>query len=168
VIFFAIYILAFGKIELLTPYFKDEFILAALQQHIYVNPNELAIPIIFFVLLIISVVLFYLKKNISAIAVLFISCALFVSAVMIIAVPRAERISQDAMIEFLKKTSVEKPNYEVRGFKSYAHYFYGKVEPKNTSNTTYVITKINLLSRIDTSDLNRLYAKNGFVFYKKK
>jgi hypothetical protein len=90
---------------------------------------------------------------------------LFAMSAMVVAIPRAEQISQNAMIEFLKNTSMEKPNYEMRGFKSYAHYFYGKAAPNNTSHSTYVITKINLLPHIDTSDITRLYEKNGYVFF---
>lgn len=167
-VFIAVYLLAFGKLDLITPYIKDDFALAALQQPFNVNPNELAIPIIFFALLVVAVLLFHFKKTVPAIATLTVGCAFFALSVMVIAVPRAERISQNAMIEFLKTTSVEKPQYEMRGFKSYAHYFYGKTEPGNTSNTTYVVTKINLLPRIDTTDLTRLYAKNGYIFYRKK
>lgn len=169
VAFIAIYVSAFGKLEWILPYVKDEYWVVALKSaNITANAAELVVPILFVVLLIISVVLFHLRKNAVAIGTLFVACAFFVATMSYLFMPRAERISQHAMIDFLQRTAIEKPNYEVRGFKSYAHYFYGKAQPNNASSITYVISKVNLISHIDTTDLNPLYEKNGFVFFQKR
>jgi len=150
------------------PSIADVFIQEALKAKIYWNAKELVVPIAFLLLLIMSIVLFHLKKNAAAIGTLLISSGLFAACILLLIVPRVERFSQHAMIDFLEKTAVEHATYEARGFKSYATYFYGQVNPQTNSKKTYVISKVNLLSKIDTTDLNLLYARNGFVFFEKK
>lgn len=159
-------LLAERRLELL-PYLKDDFAAACLQAAIYVQPNEIWLGVIFLVLVITSIALVYMRYIRVAVSLLLIASAVFFNTLLLQYVPRAERFSQHALIDFVRKTAIEQPNYEVRGFKSYAHYFYGQTEPNHRSNTTYVITKVNLVLRIDTSDLTFLYAKNGYVFYRK-
>lgn len=166
--FAGIYIFAYEKLGLIVPYIKDNFAVEALKQQFNVNPNELWIPVVYFLSLVMVVILMHIQKISWGIAMLIVSSMFFFNTLLVRFVPKGEQISQHAMIEFLEKTAIEKPNYETRGFKSYAHLFYGKKQLNNKSSATYVISKINLVSRIDTSDLEFLYAKNGFVFYRKR
>jgi 4-amino-4-deoxy-L-arabinose transferase-like glycosyltransferase len=150
------------------PEIHDLFALEALKAKVYWNIKEIIIPIVFFVSIVIAVITMHLNKKAIAVGTLFIASGLFASLIALLIVPRVERYSQNAMIDFLKKTSIENCRFESRGFKSYATYYYGQVSPTPSSDKVYVISKVNLISKIDTTDLTPLYSKNGFVFFQKK
>ncbi len=150
------------------PPMNDLFAAEAIKAKVYWNAKEIIIPAFFFLLLIATVIAMHLNRKAMAIGILLIASGLFASLIALLIVPRVERYSQNAMIDFLKKASIEDCTFEARGFKSYATYYYGQMNSSPTSPKTYVISKVNLLSKIDTSDLLPLYTKNGFVFFQKK
>jgi hypothetical protein len=98
-------------------------------------------------------------------------------------VPRVEKYSQAAMIEFIQSKKLEDCYVEVVGFKSYAQLFYkDKKQPASpneldanyilsgpTTKPVYVITRVDKLQTLDSPDrYTELYRKNGFVFLKKR
>jgi hypothetical protein len=95
-------------------------------------------------------------------------------------VPKIEQYTQGAALEFYEQKAQEDCYIETVGFKSYAHYFYAKVQPEHaitSSNTIdwkqsntkpiYLVCKIGNEKAIDTNFVKQ-YDKGGFVFYKKK
>jgi 4-amino-4-deoxy-L-arabinose transferase-like glycosyltransferase len=150
------------------PPINDSFVNEALTAKVYWNSKEIIIPIGFFCLIVTAVTAIHLNKKALAVGVLFITSGIFASLIALLIVPRVERYSQYEMIDFLKKAAIENCRFEARGFKSYATYFYGSVNIKPATQKTYIISKVNLLSKIDTTDLQFLYVKNGFVFFEKK
>ncbi|TAF60519.1 MAG: glycosyl transferase [Cytophagales bacterium] len=104
-------------------------------------------------------------------------------------VPKIERYSQGAAIDFYKSIASKQPAYVFTvGFKSYAHWFYSNLQPEAKPNNldsklwfewlmtqkldkpAYFVAKINKLQDLEPHRtlLDSLYSKNGFVFYKKK
>ncbi len=99
---------------------------------------------------------------------------------MIIITPRIEAYSQRAAIEFYRSVAEEDAYITTIGFKSYAHLFYGKINPPENKmlyekgwlltgeidKTTYIIFKINRKTRYlnEYPDLKVIDEKNGFVF----
>ena len=103
---------------------------------------------------------------------------------MLFVVPRIEKYSQNAAIEFYKNTSGQNYYVETLGFKSYADLFYFN-KPVPTHNKTSDMDYL-LKGNIDKSvyfvckntksdkyqkqypELKKLYEKNGFVFFVRK
>lgn len=98
-------------------------------------------------------------------------------------VPRIEKYSQAAAIDFYKSKAGEDCYVEVYGFKSYAYLFYTKKQPpKNTMDTdldrllkgevdkpVYIVAKVTSEEDMKSyTKLEKIGEKNGFVFYKRK
>ena len=128
---------------------------------------------------------FFVARNKQlATQLLFIAMGLccFVTSAML--APKVEAISQRANIEFFEARQKEDCYVETWGYKSYAHYFYTMKKPfsndsarnvdwlinsKNVDKPTYISIKIQDAPHFDTlPTLQKLYAKNGFVFYKRR
>ncbi len=122
--------------KLTLPTINDLFAVEALKAKVYWNSKELIIPVLFLFLIIASIIAIHLNKKAIAIGILLISSGLFASLIALLMAPRVERYSQNAMIDFLKKASIEDCRFEARGFKSYAIYYYGQISPAPTSNKT--------------------------------
>jgi len=129
--------------------------------------------------------LYYLSKNISkAILILFFATLLSVSLSIILITPKVEPYSQGAAIEFYKSKKDEICFIQPLGFKSYAHLFYAQKKPNinpdnyseellmkgETSIPVYCVVKINRSKEYEKyyPQLEKMYQKNGFVFYKKR
>ncbi|MDP2423450.1 MAG: glycosyltransferase family 39 protein [Bacteroidales bacterium] len=134
--------------------------------------------IIFFIL--------YAKKRSTrhAFASLFGSSFLFVILTIVVVTPKIEGYSQRAAIEFFKSLSHKDVYVETLGYKSYAHWFYGKVQPHIWDRAPEIVSNEWLLNgKIDKDayfsakihhkekymnqqpELQILYEKNGFVFF---
>ena len=114
---------------------------------------------------------------------LFSSVALSTFSAYAILLPKAEAYSQAALVEFFE--NAEPNSYKnVIDMKSYVPYFYGAVRPDGNPNSVYkhwllegeIDRPAYLASRIYRKDaiaknhpqLEFLYEKNGYVFYKRK
>ena len=111
---------------------------------------------------------------------IFVSTMLMAFFAMILITPRIESYSQRAAIEFYESVAEEDAYITTLGFKSYAHLYYGKVNPAenlsvyekgwlltgNIDKKAYIVFKINRKTRYlkEYPDLKILYEKNGFVF----
>lgn len=115
----------------------------------------------------------------KAVAVLFSSVVLFTFFTMILIVPRVERYSQRAALEFYEDLAGKDVYVNTLGFKSYAHLFYFKkpnqgpassnekrlLEEDLDKDAYFVIKNISKKHYLEKySDLTVLYEKNGFVF----
>lgn len=85
---------------------------------------------------------FLLKRNFEkGIPVLFLSVLLSTTLAAIVIAPRIEEYSQNAAIEFWQAHSTEPCYVESLGYKSYAQYFYGNVQPGIEKNPTFLAWK---------------------------
>jgi 4-amino-4-deoxy-L-arabinose transferase-like glycosyltransferase len=161
---------------------EDRFAADALKAVVYWDAKEFIIPIAFFIALIVGLILIGRKRVISGLATILIATCLFANLMMTIIVPRIEKYSQAAMIEFLQSKKSEDCYVEVLGFKSYAQlYYFDKKVPKTkqdldlnyivwgpTTKPVYIVTRVNKLGDFYQHDkFQELYRKNGYVFFKK-
>ena len=104
----------------------------------------------------------------------------FTLSVILVLVPRIEKYSQNALIEFFKSKAGQDVYLKNIHFKSYATYFYGETKPPSNQNfynddwlltgdidkDVHFVTKIHrapLMEKYD--DIKETGRKNGFVFY---
>ena len=149
---------------------------------VYWSSGDIAIPVLFALGIIVSLILLAKGKILGGISTLLITTCLFSLLTVALIVPRVEKYSQAAMIEFIESKKLEDCYIEVIGFKSYAHLFYKnkKAEsPKDldmnyifwgpTTKPLYIITRVDKIHVIDYPErFIEIYRKNGFVFLKKK
>lgn len=136
-------------------------------------------------LLIFGVILFlkYRQQAVKAAIMIYGATVLFISITLILIIPRVEGYTQRAAIEFYQSVAKEDAYIKPLGFKSYAHLFYGEKQIPDThlSNNTewlmtgetdktiYFVSKIHRKERFikEYPQLEILYEKNGFVFYRR-
>ena len=108
---------------------------------------------------------------------------IFTLSVILVLVPRIEKYSQNALIEFFKSKAGQDVYLKNIHFKSYATWFYGKTQPHlnqkyydenwlltgDIDKDVHFVTKIHrapLMEKYD--DIEETGRKNGFVFYIRK
>jgi 4-amino-4-deoxy-L-arabinose transferase-like glycosyltransferase len=172
-----------GADHITLPFFgQDRFAADAMGAVVYWSMGELLMPIAFFAALLIGLVLISRKKIMSGLWTILIATCLFTNLMMALIVPRIEKYSQGALIEFLQSKKGEDCYIQVLGFKSYADLFYAdKQMPADrkeldqnyllwvpVAKPVYIITRVNKLDGFYTSGkFQELYRKNGYVFFKK-
>jgi hypothetical protein len=105
----------------------------------------------------------------------------FIPVVLKVIAPRIEIYSQNSAIEFYEKLADEDCYVETIGFKSYAHYFYKKVQPWHARSEdeswlltgkidkpAYFVLKEGNLNNHLNAEMKELYRKGGFVFFKRE
>ena len=172
-----------GANHIQLPFFgQDRFAADALGATVYWSKGELIMPIAFFLALLIGLILIGRKKIMAGLWTILIATCLFTNLMMALIVPRIEKYSQAALIEFLQTKKTEDCYIQVLGFKSYAQLFYFDTkEPKTsqeldqnyllwgpTTKPVYIITRVNKLGVFYSKDkFLELYRKNGYVFFRK-
>lgn len=159
--------------EVFINYVKDEFAREALKTPVYWSAYDIRFGIAYLILVIVAVLLTQTKHVKWGTYLLLLSTALFVSAVMTFVVPRVEKYSQAAHIEFLESKQRENCRIQPGGFKSYAHFFYGRKQIPTTADadqTLYVVTKVNKVQQELkwNGNLREIYRKNGWVFLREE
>lgn len=149
-------------------------------QYIHMLPG-----ILFFIGVLLSVSFFIRKQQKSAFLVLFIACIAAMQSLLTLFAPRIEQYSQHAAIAFFKSLQGKDVYVKTLGYKSYAQYFYTRVQPGQRKEAkdeqwlltgevdkpTYFVSKITAKENILNTygqQLAFLYEKNGFVFYQRK
>lgn len=175
-------------IDLLKPYLlqpgriKDEFAKANLAAQVPWNGLE-KLP---GVMLLAGIILFLIRanKNIrSALVGLFLVSLLAINLTIVLIAPKVEPYSQGAAIEFYQSKQAEEAVVEPLRYKSYAHLFYTQRRPQFTRSLADSIKRFNThpeisvyyVGKIQNREenerempyLQKLYEKNGFVFYKR-
>ncbi|MER3465577.1 MAG: glycosyl transferase [Chitinophagaceae bacterium] len=124
------------------------------------------------------------RRTRRSLAVLFVTSLVAVNLTIVFITPKVEPYSQGAHIEFLESKQNERAIVETAHFFSYANLFYARRAPDlgkpvadsilkyNTHSdvAVYYTTKLQDAEQTEREipNLQRLYAKNGFVFYKLK
>jgi hypothetical protein len=161
----------------------DDFAVANLQADGGWTGFEI-IPGILFLALVIYILIQIPKENVLKRAVFLWTTTLFftVSVIMLV-VPKVEKYSQNALIEFFKSHAGKDVYLKNIYFKSYATWFYGATTPPrnpdyydenwlltgNIDKDVYFVTKIHLAEKMKPyTDIEKIGEKNGFVFYVRK
>ncbi len=150
-------------------YIKDPFAVDCLQAKVIWTRNDLFFGLGYIICIVISILLTQTRHVKWGTYLLIISSTIFINTLMTLIVPRVERYSQHALIEFLETKQKENCTIQPAFFKSYAHYFYARVKPPlpaDSLQTEYVITKSSKAEQVMKDDGRRreLYRKNGWVF----
>ncbi|MFN3940109.1 MAG: hypothetical protein ACK4IY_05950, partial [Chitinophagales bacterium] len=124
--------------------------------------------------------------------VLFAGAALVFKLAMTLYVPKVERYTQGAAMDFFKSVQGEDVYIQPVGYKTYGHLFYARMQPQNAPHVAdYSIKQevvewerwlmydaidkpVYFITRIDKADklphvpgLEMVLNKNGFVVYKR-
>ncbi len=161
---------------------KDDFAVGNLEAEVNWSGFEFIGGIVLFLGVVLSIIL--IKQDKNKIIGVFVSSLIFINLSMILVVPRIEKYSQNAAIEFYKEVAKEDCYLTTFNFKSYAiHYYFNQ---KSSANKNYLNQSWLYKGKIDkpvyvvcknTSQQNfekyypkfkRLKSKNGFVFYKRE
>ena len=172
---------------------EDNFAVACLSQDIFWSGWEFLIGAFYLFCVWLGVYYFSKKMLQKAILTLFLSTAIFLSALTVIIAPKIEAYFQKPMVDFYENLA-QKDVYAIPfQFKSYAQYFYKKV-PKYThakaynykekfmveqwllrgddvDKPAYFVIKVNdtLEMRMhEPLGVKKMHQKGGFVFYERQ
>lgn len=145
------------------------------------------LPGLFFLLATLFVLYLLIRKRFRlAIIVQIIATPIYLNALNAMIVPKVAEYTQMAAVEFFKAQAEEDCYLMVEGYKSYAHYFYGKVKPfpypeiprdkrgdwmarGEIDKSVYLVTRLDRVTeefeQVWFVNFKKLYEKNGFVFY---
>ncbi|WP_259017211.1 ArnT family glycosyltransferase [Emticicia fluvialis] len=176
----------------ITPYIKDQFAVRNFNAVVAWSGFEVFIGIAYFIVLLVLV--FMNKATIQRkwlfITGLSLSTALCLLIYGATVVPKIERFTQGAAIDFYQSKQGQNVYVGVIGFKSYAHLFYFQKKPNSAPASTANMTQeefgnwllngkvdkpVFFVTRIDRYDefkehpnLEYIKEENGFVFLKRK
>jgi len=173
------------NIDLLLPRIKDVFTKEVLMANAGWYGFEYIPGILFLTGIIATLILFKLRKYLTGFLTLFSATAFMIFIFLVAIAPRIEAYTQAAPIEFFTKLQDKNCYIHVLGYKSYAHYFYGKMRPSQTAQCkgmssedfenwllkgekdkpAFFVCKINNAKKyLLNPGMKYLYTKNGFVF----
>ena len=175
-----------NHIEWLKPLLqKDRFALGNIQAQVEWNYGLVVPGVLFLVSVLVSYKWLRQQKMQHALLLLFVACIVAMQVLLTAFTPRIEKYSQHAAVEFYQSLQGKDVYVRPIGYKSYAHYFYARVQPGNRKESkdqewlltgpvdkpTYFVSKITRMEALLKDygdDLEVLYEKNGCVFYKRK
>ncbi|MGB4845776.1 MAG: glycosyltransferase family 39 protein [Ferruginibacter sp.] len=171
------------NIKKIIPYVEDKFAQANMQAEVSWTGWESLIGILMAVVVIIGLRQLYKRNFVKAAWVFFSGTAIVVFLAAATIVPKVERYSQGAAIDFFKERRGEDCYVTTLGYWSYAQYFYTqKKKPANknyydqnwllTGNIdkpVYFVSKVDRIKDFENiPELKELYRKNGFIFLKRE
>ena len=184
--FISLFLLAFPylamNIKKFIPYVNDPFAKAMMQSDVYWSGIE-GIAGLFLLISIVAGLRSLNKNNFQKAAWIFFggtAIAIFLASAII--VPKVERYSQGAAIDFLIQRQGEDCYVNTLGYYSYAQLFYVRKEKPvnpNSYNEQWLLTGnidkpayfVSKVDRIESykkyTELKELYRKNGFIFLKR-
>ena len=169
------------------PYIKDDFVVNSLSVDMGWQGWEWIIGFFYIVLIWISVFQFRKGRLKAGSIIIFLSTAFCIFIYLLIVVPKIEAFSQRPTIEFYKSLEGKNVYVTTIGFKSYAHLFYFKI-PKyqnpnyyqqeqsnwllegNIDKDAYFVVKNvpKKLAKLEPyKDIEKVYEKGGFVFFRR-
>ncbi len=171
------------NIEWIRPFFtKDPFAMANLDADVNWKTYQI-IPGLWLAAVMFYSFYYIIKENYTRSYIsLFAGTAVFVMLTLIFDINHFEAYSQKAAIEFYKTKANEDCYVITHGFKSYGHLFYTQKKKVTNSESynkqwllegnvdkpVYLVTKINKADELKIyPQLQELYRKNGFVFFKR-
>ena len=133
---------------------KDPFAEASLNIDLGFTGFEFIIGLIYLGGLILAFVYLTKKLHTKFLYVISISAGITLLGYSIFVVPKIERFSQGPAIDFYKEKSSEDAYLTTLWFKSYAHYYYGKVKPCKETDYISTIKQNYVESLQESSDFN--------------
>jgi 4-amino-4-deoxy-L-arabinose transferase-like glycosyltransferase len=123
--------------ELIQSLLQDPFAEANLNAAVYWHPAEMMIGVFFLLGLLGTTYLFWIRRYTIGLSLSFILTALALQVIMTLFVPKIERYSQRAALEMFEELADQDVYLNVVGYKSYAHYFYGRKHDQLAENTRF-------------------------------
>jgi len=171
------------NIKKLAPYVEDKFAQGNMEAEVHWNGLEGIVGTILVISIIVGII--QLRKNNfqKAAWVLFGGTAIMIFLASAIIVPKVERYSQGAAIDFFIQHQGENCYVNTLGYFSYAQLFYVKKEIPTNPNSyneqwllagnidkpAYFVSKVDRIDNFKKyPELKELYRKNGFVFLKRE
>jgi len=174
------------NIKRLAPYVEDTFARGNMEADVHWSGFEGLIGILLVIALILGIRSLSQKAFTRAAKFLFAGTAIVVFFASAIIVPKVERYSQGADIDFFIARQGENCYVHTLGFKSYGDLFYTQKEKPTNLNAydqqwlltgpidkpVYFVTKVDRVQNWEDPakypDLKELYRENGFVFLKRE
>lgn len=169
--------------EFILPYIKDVFAKANLEAQVDWNISFILFGFAYWLLVLAGVFWLCKGRTLRGSLTAFFSSTLLLQVALFFFVPRIERYSQGAAIDFYKTLKEKDVYVEVLGFKSYAHLFYTAKQPQANPESmnkewlltgaidkpAYFVCKITKAETYKTQyPLTEIARKNGFVFLKRE
>ncbi len=161
-------------------FIHDQFTVGNLQANGGWTGFEFLPGLIFLIAVVLIFVLLKKKQAFERAIWLWTAVLIFTFSIMSVIVPRVEKYTQGALVEFFQSLQGKDVYIKNVYFKSYATYFYGKTQPPDNKNfyddnwllrgdidkDVYFVTKIHRAQLLDEySDIKKIGEKNGFAFY---
>jgi 4-amino-4-deoxy-L-arabinose transferase-like glycosyltransferase len=171
------------NLDALVPYVKDSFAQANMQAVVHWTGWESGIGLLMVLVLILGFRQIKKRRFSRAAQVFFFGTAAVVFLASAVIVPKVERYSQGAAVDFFISKRGEDCYVNTLGYKSYAQLFYfrkNKPTNKNSYSEEWLLTgqidkPAYFVSRVDRIgnyskylELKELFRKNGFVFLKRE
>jgi 4-amino-4-deoxy-L-arabinose transferase-like glycosyltransferase len=171
------------NISKLAPYVKDKFAQANMEADVKWTGIEGIAGTIMVITIIVGLRFLKKKEYYKSAWTWFTGTALVIFFAAAMIVPKVERYSQGAAIDFLIQRQGEDCYVNTLGYWSYAPFFYTMKEKPANANAyeeqwllsgdidkpVYFVTKIDKVDNYKQyTDLKELYRKNGFVFLKRE
>ena len=173
--------------EQLIPYIEDKFAVANLDAQVHWSGFESAIGFFLLIVIIITLVRWNRRNPVLGAQALFLSVLVTLQVLFYVFIPKIEKYTQAAAIEFMESKQNEDCYVGTIGYKSYAQYFYTARTPaKSPENNSeewfltgkstkpvYLVTRIDRTKRLDSLQksgfpIKKIGEKNGFVFFKRE
>jgi 4-amino-4-deoxy-L-arabinose transferase-like glycosyltransferase len=169
------------NVKRLAPYVDDTFARGNMEAEVHWSGWEGIVGILMIVTLVLGIRKLNKKEFNAAAWTFFGGTAIVIFLASAIIVPKVERYSQGAAIDFFIERQGENCYVHTLGYKSYGDLFYTQKErPSNpdsyneqwllTGNIdkpVYFVTKVDRADKYKYPELKELYRKNGFVFLKR-
>jgi hypothetical protein len=174
------------NVKKLAPYVEDSFARGNMEAEVHWSGWEGLIGILMVVTLVIGIRSLSRQNFSRAARVFFVGTALVIFFASAIIVPKVERYSQGAAIDFFIARQGENCYVHTLGYRSYGDLFYThKEKPTNLNSydedwllTGPIDKPVYFVTKVDRNDkwegrpqypeLKELYRKNGFVFLKRE
>lgn len=170
------------NIKRLAPYVDDTFARGNMEAEVHWSGWEGIVGVLMVVTLIIGIRRLRKSEFDKAAWALFGGTAIVVFLASAIIVPKVERYSQGAAIDFFIARQGEDCYVHTLGYRSYGDLFYTHKQPPANPNSyneewlisgnidkpVYFVTKVDREEKYKFPQLKELYRKNGFVFLKRE
>jgi len=168
--------------ESIIPYIDDPFAVASFDIDISWSGFEFFIGLLFLVGLFISTYLLFKNKILSSISIWALTLSITLLLASFFILPKVVQFSQGPATEFWKSVKEENAILKPIGYKSYAHYFYGQINPyhggykmaneekwlsSKYDRPIYFMTKSTFRPLDTYPDIRLVGSIGGFRLYKK-
>ena len=169
------------NVKRLAPYVDDTFARGNMEADVHWSGWEGIVGVLMVIALVMGILQLKKREFYKAAWIFFGGTAIVVFLASAIIVPKVERYSQGADIDFFVARQGEDCYVHTLGFKSYGDLFYTQKEKPTNPNSyneqwliwgpidkpVYFVTKVDREQNYKFPQLRELYRKNGFVFFKR-